>query len=478
MRSTSRLATVLLLAAAALTPAATARAGGFSATRFGGEHGHPATDDPTAVYYNPAGLAYGHGTRILVEGLFVYRTADYTRDPGDIDKPSPTAEEIAANSGDAHLANFIVSPFAGVATDLGVEGLGLGFGVYAPFGGQTSWDKADEFEGNAQFPGAVDASARWSSIEAEQRSVYFSLGGAWRTKNEKFGVGVGLNFISSNLKMVRARNIDGSDNLLNSQGGVQEGRALLDLANKTFSAAVGFMFKPTDCSRIGLSYQSQPGFGELAFAGTLTNQYGASEPFTVDVEMRQTLPDSVRLGGEWQVNDKLSLHGALEYQRWSVFKDQCLVQTGLADAPKCSFEPRSGVGNRGPLAADGKNVLVNIARDWKDTYAIRAGGSYALSDKIELNGGLLFDSNAVPDETLEPALIDMNKIVAQAGGRFELSKQLSLNTTLGYVAYFERETSPRTGELDTVVAPNRNPDMAGKFDVMVAYLLVGLGVQL
>lgn len=477
MRPTPRLATVLLFAAAALMPA-TARAGGFAATRFGGEHGHPATDDPTAVYYNPAGLAYGHGTRILVEGLFVYRTADYTRDPGDIDKANPTADEIAANSGDATLANTIVSPFLGVATDFGVEGLGVGLGVFAPFGGQTAWDKADQFEGNTQFPGAVDGSARWSSIEAEQRSVYFALGGGWRTKNGRFGVGASFNFISSNLLMVRARNIDGSDNLLNSQGGVQEGRALLDLKNKTFSVGVGVMVKPTECSRVGLSYQSQPGFGELGFAGTLTNQYGASAPFTVDVEMRQTLPDSVRLGGEWDVSDKLSLHGALEYQRWSVFTDQCLVQTGLEGGAKCSFEPATGTGNRGPLAADGKNVLVNIARDWKDTYGIRAGGSYHVNDKLELNGGLLFDSNAVPDETLEPALIDMNKIIAQAGSRYEISKKLTLNTTLGYVGYFARETSPRSPALDAVVAPNRNPDMAGKFDVMVAYLLVGLGVQL
>ena len=190
MRPTSRLATALLLASSALAPAV-AHAGGFSATRFGGEHGHPATDDPTAVYYNPAGLAYGHGTRVLVEGLFVYRTVDYTRDPGTVDDAAASAADVAANTGKGSLANFIVSPFLGAATDFGIEGFGAGIGIYAPFGGQTSWSKNDAFAGDDKYPGAVDGPARWSSIEGEQRSVYASLGAAWHTKSGKFGIGAG-----------------------------------------------------------------------------------------------------------------------------------------------------------------------------------------------------------------------------------------------------------------------------------------------
>ena len=33
---------------------AEASASGFFVARFGGEHGHPTTDNPTAMYYNPA----------------------------------------------------------------------------------------------------------------------------------------------------------------------------------------------------------------------------------------------------------------------------------------------------------------------------------------------------------------------------------------------------------------------------------------
>lgn len=468
MRFTSRSA-LALLASSALAPAS-AWAGGFTATRFGGENGHPATDDPTAIYYNPAGLAYGHGTRALIEGLFAYRTVDYTRDPGDIDDPDATAEDKAANSGKGTLGDLIVSPFVGVASDLGIEGLGVGFGIYAPFGGQTSWDKNPEFENSTTYPGAVDGPARWSSIEGEQRSIYFSLGGAWRTKNQKFGVGAAVNVISSSLSLVRARNIDGTDAVVTEQGGVQEGRALLDLTDLTFSASVGVMFKPTDCLRLGVSYQSQPNFGEMTLDGTLTNKYGPTEPFTVDVQMRQQLPDSIRVGGVWRAAEKATLHFAADFQRWSVFKDQCLVQTGVGEA-KCVFKPDGSL----DTGAGGANVLVDIPRDWNDTFSIRGGGTYELNDKLELNAGVMFDSNAVPDETLEPALIDTNKIIAQLGGRYDISKNVALTSTLGYVAYLSRTTTPRAVDPAT---PSRNPDMAGDYSLMVAYLLFGVRVQL
>ena len=44
---------------------------GFYVARFGGSHGHGATDNVTAIYYNPAGLALGADTRLHVEGILL-----------------------------------------------------------------------------------------------------------------------------------------------------------------------------------------------------------------------------------------------------------------------------------------------------------------------------------------------------------------------------------------------------------------------
>ena len=103
MRSITPVSTVFLLLA---TPAL-AHAGGFGATRFGGEDGHAATNDPTATYFNPAGLAYTEGTQAYIEGFFAQRRVTYNRDPAAIDNPgtgTPT-DATNRNSGEATLSN-------------------------------------------------------------------------------------------------------------------------------------------------------------------------------------------------------------------------------------------------------------------------------------------------------------------------------------------------------------------------------------
>ena len=76
-----------MFSVAVIASASVAHAGGFSTARFGGERTHAASDQLGTIYYNPAGLAHGHGTRGLVEGLFAYRTASYDRDAGAIHNP-------------------------------------------------------------------------------------------------------------------------------------------------------------------------------------------------------------------------------------------------------------------------------------------------------------------------------------------------------------------------------------------------------
>jgi long-chain fatty acid transport protein len=53
-----------------------ARAGGYSSARFGGEHGNPTESNPESIYYNPAGFGLSKGTRLTLDGSFVWRTAE------------------------------------------------------------------------------------------------------------------------------------------------------------------------------------------------------------------------------------------------------------------------------------------------------------------------------------------------------------------------------------------------------------------
>lgn len=451
-----------------------AHAGGFSTARFGGEAAHAASDHVTAIYYNPAGLAHGHGTRALVEGLFAYRSVDYTRPEAAIDNvgTGTPSSDVAANSGKATLRNGIVSPFIGIATDGGIEGLGVGVGVYVPFGGQAKWDQNDAYAGNTMYPGAVDGPQRWAAIEGSQRSLYYTLAAGWRTRTGTFAVGAGLNVVQNSVDLVRARNVDGSDNLV-AGAVVVEGRSLVEGKATNLGASIGVMVKPTPCSRIGLSYQSQPGFGEQSLSGTLTNKFGAGPETESDIEVRQELPDVIRLAGEWRAFTKAALHAQVDYQRWSVYENTCIMNAGTTG--QCE------VAANGSTTEDG--IIVNVPRNWVDTYSVRVGGRYFASDALELNGGLTYDSSAVPDSrdgqeqygsTMDPSLFDMNKVVGQAGAAWT-NGRLGLSLTLAHVYYFERTVAARA---EDPLSPSRNPDMAGTYASSVTYALVGVGVRM
>lgn len=446
-----------------------ASGGGFAVARFGGEQGHPATDHPTAIYFNPAGLALGTGLRIYGEGVFAFRTLSYDRpveainnvlEPGETGAGTP-ADAVATNSGEASLTNMLASPFFGVVADLGVPNLAIGAAVYAPFGGQAEWDENEEFEGSDMYPGAVDGVQRWSTIDGELRSLYFTLAGAYRLPGPRLSFGVGLNLIRSSILTVRARNAPGTDDLITDTGNLIEGRSLIDVSGTHLSASAGVTWQPMTELTIGASYQSQPGFGTMTQSGTLVNKLGATPALESNIDLEQQLPDIVRLGAAYRATPDLELRLSGDYQRWSVFENQCLLDGDDPDA-NCDF---LASGAPGPDAA---GIVVNIPRNWKDTYSVRAGGSYWLNPAFEINTGLVFDSSAVPDEYVDASLIDMNKVIAIAGLRYALmSQQLILGLTLNNVFYFQRTVEPRERDDDGnqigPEPPSAVPDGAGTY---------------
>jgi long-chain fatty acid transport protein len=464
-----------------LAAAGGAHAGGFAVARYAGEHGHVATEHPTAIYFNPAGMALGSGWRIYAEGIVALRKVDYKRPQGAIgnvqeegETSSGTPEDaIDANSGNATLRNVIVSPFLGAITDLGVPNLAVGIAFYAPFGGQASWDKNDDFEGDDRYPGAEDGVQRWSTIEGELRSIYLTLAGAYRLAGPRVAFGGGISLVRSNLWTVRARNAAGTDDLVSGAGELQEGRSLIETDGLSVAASAGVMWQPTEVVWIGASYQSKPGFGATRQSGTLTNKLGNLPAETSDIELEQTLPDIVRLGARARPTRNVELRVAGEWQRWSVFEHQCFMDAGV-DGSSCDLDEDGGA------TGDASGVIVNIPRWWKDSYGVRGGASYWVVPELELNGGVNFDTSAVPDRTVDASLLDQDKFIVLAGARWTATPNLIFGLSLNNVFYLRRKVAPRSAsgsdDLEAPEPPSTVPDGGGTYKQNVFY--VNLGTEL
>jgi long-chain fatty acid transport protein len=437
--------------------ASSAHAGGFLTTTFAGEEGHVTTSHPSAAYYNPAGLALRGGTRLVLEGSFGYRKVSYTRPVDAIDNPgtgTPT-DALSANSGKADLTNPLAVPFFGAATDFGVRHLGVGLSLSVPFGGSEDFDKNEAYAGNSNYPGAVDGVQRWSIVNGTVQAVYLTLAAAYYIPAARLSVGVGLNGVSQAVNVLRGRTLLSTDDLVSASGSSVEGRALIDVKSNGVSASAGLIWMPTDTLRVGVSYQSQPDFGKSTLSGDLTNKIGAAATApTTPVDFEQELPDIFRVGGSYALDQQWELRGELNYQRWSTFDKQCILD-GTQPDRKCAIK------SDGQLDTDagGAGVTANIDRQWTDSVGIHVGTTYRVTPAVQVMGGVAFDSNAVPDKTLDAAFVDSNKWLITAQGRFELGGGLALNARWLQVIFETRETS----KVAPAASPTRVPSSFGKY---------------
>lgn len=457
-----------------LSPAA-ARAGGFATARFGGEHGTAADVLPTALYYNPGAIGLLDGHHLMIDAAIGLRTADYERDADAIDDSTLEALDSAgferdagvdALTGTGSVSNWVLLPFVGAVTDLGMEDspLRLGAALFVPFGGQSEWDQQGQ---DGAFPGSSDGPQRWYVIEGTIRSLAAALGAAFRIDSARLAFGVSGNLYLSQVHTVRARNANATDNLVAADGTLIEGRSLLDVSGESFGLGAGVIWEAIEQGLwLGASYQSQPGFGTLELDGTLANTLGAASPAEpVDVILTEELPDIVRLGARGRPHKDVEIRLEGRWERWSQLEQMCLAEAGVDDVEAACETRDDGSQVNSQYASD---VVQIFDRDWDDTFGVRAGASYFVGFDLELFVGAGFDTSAIPDRTLDPALFDMEKVSVALGAGYQLDS-VRLSLTLTDVIYFERDTRGVDGN-EALELPSRQPSNEGVFSQNVFIL--------
>jgi long-chain fatty acid transport protein len=471
-------AAVLLLAICAPRAAAS----GFGTARFGGEHSTAADGTPASIYYNPAGISLLDGQHLMLDATIALRSASYVRSPEAIDRSTLDAVDEAgldrdgaraALSGESTLDDVVLLPFVGVVSDLGMPSspVRVGAAFFVPFGGQSSWD---ELAANEEFPGAQDGSARWYNVEGTIRSMTGALAVAYRLEDARLSFGVAGNLYFSEVNTLRARNANGTDNLVSGDGRLLEGRSWLDVSGVHFGFGAGLLWEAVqERLWLGASYQSQPALGTMELTGTLRNTLGSAQPGAPsDVVFTQELPDIVRIGVRGRVVREVELRASAEWMAWSRLSQMCLVNEAVGDIDAaCETRSDGGLVHR-EHAGD---VIQVFQRRWVDGFGARLGASYFASDQLELYGGAGFDSNAVPSSTLDPALFDMAKYSFSLGATYRMTESLAISLTVMEVLYLDRDTRGVAGN-ESFELPSRQPANAGVYEQNV--FLIQPAVQL
>jgi long-subunit fatty acid transport protein len=104
----------------------------------------------------------------------------------------------------------------------------------------------------------------------------------------------------------------------------------------------------------------------------------------------QVWPQQASLGIGWRAAPRVRLAAQADWTEWSQLKE---ITVRFPANP----------------------TLDQVFReDWKDGWTVRAGGEYAWS-ALALRGGAYFDTNVVPDRSIERQYLDTNKIGLAAG---------------------------------------------------------------
>jgi long-chain fatty acid transport protein len=229
-------------------------------------------DNPSAVWYNPAGITQLDGTMISggVTGIYPELTHENTDGTTDVSKRN------------LHL------PFQFYATHKLNNDIGIGFGINNPFGLATDWSNT--------------SSTRYVATYSSIVTTEFNPSIAYKLNND-LSVAFGIAYLQLRATLEKTTFLGplGDRNFRLSGDGDGWG----------VNAAVKYDFSET--LHAGLSYRSRI---KVDIDGTAELTGG---PFAGSGSTSLTLPDMIQVGVSYKASDALTLNADLEYTLWSTY---------------------------------------------------------------------------------------------------------------------------------------------------------------
>lgn len=375
-----------LLGAATLAAAAGLKVNEQGAKAMGMGNAFTAqADDPTALFYNPAGIAFLKGTQVNVGSTTIYVPSTEFSGTAPLSGTAPTNVGTTPVFEKAKQDIFIAPTFYVTHTFEGSP-LSLGLGINAIYPLAKTWDESSAF--------------RAEVMNIAVKPVNFQPTVAYRFDNLKLAVAAGLDVTYAQVAM---RKMAYAADPAVANSAYELGTMDLDGTATDVGYNLGLKWKPLDSLSFGAAYRSKidlhikgtanflattpAGFNMIGMTTAATSPYSRTR-VTSDVSTDITLPSSLGFGLAWQPNDKTTLEFDAEWTEWSTFE-------------KLEFN------FSGPQFANFNNRPKPL--QWKDVWCYKVGGQYAVTKNLDLRLGYMYDKNPIPDATLGPVLPDADR---------------------------------------------------------------------
>ena len=325
-------------------------------------------DDPSAIFYNPAGLAQQREMTVLAGATFINFTNEFT---GDFNS------EYTAGTEGKYDRHTFVPPNMYASLPIG-NNLTVGVGVFAAWGLRTDW--ADPWVG------------RFISRDADLKTTSVQPTVAWQSTNGRFAVGGGVEYRRA--RVILSQNLP----LLNPFTG-----RVVDIGNARLASDygddigwnLGVLFKPSDRFRIGASYRSDMDIeldGEADFEQISTGNaqldalVKAGFPQDDTINTIFPFPAVAAVGVAFKPTERVDVEFDITHMTWSRFE---ALAVDFDNQPARSFVRE---------------------QNWDDSSAYRLGSNIEATQNWDVRLGVVYDENPQPVEAVSPLLPDADRI--------------------------------------------------------------------
>ena len=322
-------------------------------------------NDPSAVYWNGAGLSQLSGTNIMVGTSLIAPQSSFRGVYPDITK--------------YRAKNLVFFPTHIFASHKINDKFSVGLGFTTPFGLGTEWD--ENWIGKylavktTVMTFVVTPVITYSPIKSLSLSAGFVYSFANVTITKK-------SQLSTILAQDAFINLDGNDNF-------------------AYGFNAGLMFKPTNYLTFGASYHSKVKYDFKGTAETTGPAQFASSLPQGDISAELTTPQNIAVGVAVDVTDRLKVSADYQFVGWSSY-----------DKLEILFE-ESGEVSSNPRLYD-------------DSYIIRLGAGYRFNDQLTFSSGVYFDNNPVSSKYLNPSLPEGDRLGLSFGVEGRIFENLTV----------------------------------------------------
>jgi long-chain fatty acid transport protein len=437
LRGDRGLAAVLALSAIAASGAASA-AGFFiqeqSAAGTGRAHAGnvAAADDPSTIFYNPAGMTQLPGIQTNQGVTLIVPDAGLT-DLGTVDHSpvAPNSRPGGGNGGNpgssTPLGNFYVS------AQIPDYPVWVGLGVAAPYG------LAAKYEQNSF--------ARYDSIDSYVETFDIAPTIAIKFNDWlSFGIGLDEQYVYVKLRSAVPDALAGGGPSIGTDG-------RLTLSGHTWSTGFngGLLITPEPGTKIGLSYR----YGiqhNIRGSLTIANLQGLLSVANTQVTGTAALnePDIVQAGFSQKITPEWTLLGEFDYYTWSNFK-QIAIHTN---------DPLLG------------NLVTQ--ESYQDTYSLSIGAEYQFDPQLRLRAGFKYDQTPTIDAFRDTRVPDGDRYWIATGFHYDFDDHIGIDGSYAHLFVDDSSINVHREFFTTIPAILTSSDIRARSSLSVDILAAGL----